>query len=1246
MRKYFCFFSCFIFLLIRGQNYVTTDIVPYLEKISIDHIAQVLTYRLEVLETTIVDQISEQTFQSLQDTFALLEQRLMIQKKPWVYVYIFPFRKTPDGKIEKLEKYHLQVYKSNQMPSELTVKTKVYATQSVLSSGKWYKISTTDGGIHRITYQDLVSWGINPTTINPKNIRIYGNGSRMLPERVGEPWIDDLYENPIYVYGEEDGKFDPGDYILFFSEGLSYWKYNGARSFNHETNLYTTKAYFYLNFDKGVGKRIQILDEMNLPANKIAETFYDFTLYEKNQYNLIKSGKNWYGDIFEYPNFSKNFVFSFPNICLDSMAMVKVAMAARSNITSQVKVSVGSYQSTIAFSPVGDYTTDYAKTNMAVLNFMPLGSNVTVQVQFQNNGNQQAQAWLDYIEIFTWRKLIMSGTQMVFRNPDLVGVGNVVEYRIGSSQSIQVWDISNPLFPMEVKGQWVNGVFSFRVQNDSLKTFLAFDGTQFHKPVFEGEIQNQNLHGLPQVDYIIVTHPMFYQFAREIGEYHFLHDGLSYVVVTPQQIYEEFSSGKQDISAIRNFIKMFYDRAQNADELPKYLLLFGDASYDYLDITSGNTNFVPTFQTQNSLSPTSSYLTDDFFGLLDDGEGQDALGSLDIGIGRFPVKTVDEAKAMVDKTKRYLLREKLPSTNGNCTTAGCPVSNFAEWKNWVTFVCDDGDGNLHFNQSERLARYVDTTYHVFNLEKIYLPAYPQISTSGGERAPEMNEAIRQRVEKGALIVNYTGHGGEVGWALERILDVPTIQNFGNRCNLPLFVTATCEFSRFDDPQRTSAGEYLFLNPNGGAVALFTTTRLAFSSFNEALNKSFFKKAFQFQQGSYPALGEIMMFCKNDNGSSSPLKNFTLLGDPAAKLAIPTNRVVVTKINGKDTLTFNDTIKALSKVSIEGKIVDAQWQNLSDFNGILYVTVFDKPSTYVTQSTEPGDYPAPFTLQKNLLYKGRVEVDSGEFKLDFFVPRDIQYQFGSGRMSFYADDGQYREAVGWFENFIIGGSNDTIIADNEGPSIELYLNDTLFREGGITDENPVLLVHLFDEHGINTTGNGIGHDLVAYLDGNRSEPIVLNDYFEADLNTYKSGIVRYPLHGLSFGWHTITVKAWDNLNISSEKQISFQVTSQNKLLISTLSNYPNPMNDHTTFVFEHNLTCCTFSAMLRIFDMYGRQVKVFSGSFPVHGYRTVFWNWDGTSDYGEVLPSGLYLYNLTLENEDMRASRSGKLVIIK
>ena len=1238
------FFAFMLVLLFNSvyyaQSFYDVDSIPiYVEKFPLDDINQPFSYHLKTVDSVFLPGYS---LDGLSDTFRIEEHRGIIRKKPWIILHIFPLRKTYDGKVQKLVKYTIE-YKKGPCPFSLK-KTKNYVSESVLATGTWYKISTKDGGIYRITYQDLVNWGIDPATIDPRNIRLYGNGPRMLPEKAGAYPYDDLVENPIYVYGENDGKFDPGDFILFFAEGMSYWKHGGGRNFSHETNLYSQQAYYYLTFDKGTGSRIQTLPVISATPTRSVDVFYDFSMHEINQYNLIKSGKNWFGDVFEYPTFSKNFSFSFPNIIIDSLAQVKVVLAARSTTSSQARISVGTDQSVLSFSPVGDYTTDYAKLGTGTLSFYPSSSILNVQIQYNNGGNQQAQAWLDYIEVFAWRRLQMNGHQMVFRHPDVVGSGEIVEYKLQAPANVTVWDISDPLHPWIVQGTWNNGIYIFLVHNDSLKTFLAFDGVEFHTPSFVGKVANQNLHGVPQVDYVIVAHPDFLSQAQQLANYHFLQDGLSYVVVTPQMIYEEFSSGKQDISAIRNFLKMLYDRAQSEDEMPKYLLLFGDASYDYLNRIANNTNYVPTFQTQNSLSPTLSYLTDDFFGLLDDGEGEDAQGALDIGIGRFPVKTVTEAQDVVNKTIRYIQHEKINSNQNACISGDCKISNLAGWRNWILFVCDDGDGNLHFNQSERLANYVDTTVKFLNIDKVYLPAYPQITTSGGERSPETNEAIRQRVEKGALIVNYTGHGGEVGWALERILDVTTIQQFTNACNLPVFITATCEFSRFDDPDRTSAGEYLFLNPHGGAAALFTTTRLAFSSFNEALNKSFYKKAFQYNNGKYPAFGDIMAFCKNDNGSSQPLKNFSLLGDPAASLAIPKHKIVVTAINDHDTLVQNDTIKAMSFVSLKGKIVTNEGNDLPNFNGTLYVTVFDKPSILYTFSGEGNDYLDSFVLQKNILYKGKVSVHGGVFELKFFVPKDIQYQYGHGRISFYAEDGQAQDATGWFENFILDGSTDSLFSDAEGPAIQLYMNDTLFRDGGVTDENPTLLAYLSDEHGINTTGNGVGHDLVAYLDEDRSHPNVLNDYFEADVNSFTSGTVRYSFRSLSPGWHTLHLRAWDNLNNSSEKTLAFKVVSRNNFVISSFYTYPNPMETFTNFVFEHNLSCCYFDARLNIYDIFGRLVKSLTGTFPVSGYRTVIWTWDGTSDEGMPMPPGIYVGQLILISSDGKvATKSLKIL---
>ena len=611
------------------------------------------------------------------------------------------------------------------------------------------------------------------------------------------------------------------------------------------------------------------------------------------------------------------------------------------------------------------------------------------------------------------------------------------------------------------------------------------------------------------------------------------------------------------------------------------------------------------------------------------------------------MNSTEEADAMLVKLQKYTSQTKLEVSNSNCSAGGCIISNMADWRNQICFVADDGDGNLHSNQADNMARRLDTTVNFLNIDKIYLDAYNQVTTTGGERCPEVNEAISQRVEKGALIVNYTGHGGEVGWSLERILDVPTIQNWTNACNMPVFITATCEFSRFDDPARVSAGEYVILNKMGGGIALLTTTRLAYASYNEALNNSFYDAAFDRSSGRYPTLGELTAFAKTDNGSVSYLRNFMLIGDPALTMSIPQNTIVTTEINGQTVGVFDDTISALSYVTIKGYIADQTGVMLSNYNGTLYPTVYDKAFEMKTLANNPAEnYVASFMLQKNVIYKGKASIINGEFSFSFMVPKDIQYTFGKGRISYYAENGT-NDATGWYEEFIIGGSADTTLNDNTGPEIRLFINNDQFISGGTTNEDPVLLAFLSDENGINTVGTGIGHDLTVTLDANTSESVVLNDYYEAETDSYTNGTVRYPFKTLSEGTHTMTLKAWDILNNSSEASIDFVVTSSAILAISHVLNYPNPFTTYTEFWFEHNQPCCGLEVQIQIFTITGKLAKTINQSVNTSGFRADPIQWDGTDDYGDPLARGVYIYRVRIKNSDGQyAEKSEKLVILK
>lgn len=1201
-----------------------------------------------IIESIEATALPAEILSEIPENFAIRTNISEIKKSLTVSVFIGCLRKNEStGEIERLVSYKLsgsEKRRDEQMP----ILKRTYATASVLNSGTWYKINTSQAGIYKISYSDLDDWGIDVSAIVPENIRLFNNGPRMLPELNSVPRNDDLVENSIWVNDGADGTFDPGDYFLFYTEGILYWTQESGNSFAHNYNLFNDKNVCFLTFDNGPGLRINSIVPPTDPVTHTASRFFDFMAFEQNQVNLIKSGKNWFGDIFESTSLSKNYPFTFANICTDSLVKITAVLAGRSSSTSTFTVTSGSGSQTISLAGTSGYTSDYAKIGQASVSFNPSSSSVPVTITYNQNGNAEAMAWLDYLEVSAWRNLTFAGNQMSFRNPIVSGAGNIVEYTVANADnSLQIWDVSNPLNPALIQGNLGLGNFVFKANNDSLKQFFAFNGVLYHSPVYVGTVDNQNLHAVPQTDYIIVTYPTFRSQAASIGQLHEQLDGFSYIVVTPEEIYNEFSGGKQDPTAIRDFLKMFYDRATTADDMPKFLLLLGDASYDYKNRITGNNNLVPTFESLNSLSPTTSYATDDFFGLLGDTEGNDCAGSLDIGIGRIPVNTTEEADAVVSKLRKYTSEIKIESSGNDCSEGACIVSNMADWRNQICFVADDGDGNMHFNQADNMADRLDTVNDFLNIDKIYLDAYKQVSTTGGERCPEANEAIRQRVEKGALIVNYTGHGGEVGWTLERILDVPTIQNWTNACNMPVFITATCEFSRFDDPGRTSAGEYVFLNPAGGGIALLTTTRLAYASYNEALNNSFYDKAFDNSSGRFLTLGELIAHCKTDNGSVSYLRNFMLMGDPALTMTIPENQVITTEINGMSVSGFNDTISALKHVTVKGYIADPAGVKMTEFNGTLYPTVYDKALELETLANNPAEnYVAPFMLQKSVVYKGKASIINGDFSFSFIVPKDIQYAYGDGRISYYAENGSI-DATGWFEDFIIGGSSDTILDDNTGPEINLFLNSELFVSGGTTNENPVILANLSDDIGINTVGSGIGHDITATLDGNSSESVVLNDYYEAEKDSYTNGTVRYPFKSLAEGPHTLTLKAWDILNNSSEASIDFIVSSSAGLALSHVLNYPNPFTTHTEFWFEHNQPCCGLDVQVQVFTITGKLVKTITRNVNTNGFRADPIEWDGKDDYGSPLARGVYIYRLRVKNSDGQyAEKSEKLVILK
>lgn len=1177
---------------------------------------------------------------------------------------ILPYRLNSSGQIEELISYKIDWTISEKVNTQKTAASSTFTNNSVLANGTWYKIGVTKSGVHKIDRAFLSSMGVDVTTVNPKNIRIYGNGGHMLPELNSAFRYDDLKENAITVFGESDNSFDVGDYILFYGQATNEWMLdtahaNSCLNFFNKLNYYSDTSYYFLTADLGAGKRI-IDNPSSTSLNNNSSTSYDYyDFHEVNTTNFIKSGSEFYGEYYDL-NTSYSFNFPIPNLTVGDTvrAYAKIAARGLNSSTYNLTFSGSAFTFTSGAVNVNDYLGDYASRgtvcNYALCNSPSL---LNFSITKQTPG---VVGWLDKLIFNCRRNLTFNNTQFNFRDLRTAGTGNVTKFTINTNNNanIQVWDVTNIL---NVKNQLFNitgSSLDFNYNHDSLSEFVIHNGTDYYIPKFVKKITKQNLHSALQADYVIVTYPGYLSYAQKLAQLHQQYDTLTASVVTADEVYNEFSSGKPDPVAIRDYVRMLYNRNISSGKQVKYLLLFGDGSYKVKDrYASGNSSMLPVYETgypkDNSWNPTLSTACDDFYGWMDDAEGDEwGLALVDVGVGRFPVKTNSEAFAAVDKVEAYYKKNfnfSITDDESLCNTSSCYPQG--DWRNWVAFIADDEDYQTHLTDADALATKIKTNHPEFNIDKIYSDAFIQYSTPGGQRYYDVSTGIDQRINKGCLVLNYTGHGGEVGLGHERYLEIGQIQSYTNKCNMPLFITATCEFSRFDDPDRTSAGELCFLNPNGAAIALLTTVRLAFSNTNFTLNSVLYDYIFDtLPGGKMPSLGDVVRLTKRNAGFSFYYLNFHLLGDPALRLAYPQNKVFTTHINNNPVSVSNaDTLKALAKVTVKGYVGTATGAKLTSFNGVLNPTVFDKEQQITCLGNDPASVtslgPFKFKQQKNIIFKGKVQVTNGDFQFSFIVPKDIAYSYDLGKFSYYAHNG-VQDAAGYNNNFYVGGSASNLIPDNAGPAVNLYMNDKKFVTGGTTNEKPNIYAEVSDSSGINTVGTGIGHDITAILDENSSKPIILNDYYEANLNSYQSGKIKYPFSELSEGSHRLSLKVWDVQNNSSTAYTDFVVAKSAEMALTHVLNYPNPFTTKTQFFFENNQCCQSVKVNIQIFTISGKMVKTISQTVYNEGFRSPGIEWDGKDEYGDKLGKGVYVYKISvLGSENKKAEKTEKLVIL-
>ena len=1179
---------------------------------------------------------------AFQDSIQIDAKVLTEAGQPLLSCYVLPIR-NHNGTLERLTRFDFQT------KSKYAVQTKDYVASSVLgsTSGKWYRIAVTKDGIYKIDRDFLEACGFNTTNLNPAHVHIFGNGEGVIPEANASPITDDLAQNAIVIIGEADGTFDANDYILFYGWGAHRWELSGGNQFNQTRHPYSDQSFYYIYIGSDIAPlRISTAQTIDNPADTTITSYAYRDVYENDLENLVKGGQRWYGEEFDV-NLSQNFNFTIPNIAADPVRF-QVSYASNSRTTgNQISLKNGSeIIGQMVMPHSGSY---YQRGTLSCADSTPSSTlNLSINI---NRLSPSVVTYLDRILINAQRNLTFVGSQLNFRVAKWSVGSAIAAYQIGNLTSNGfVWDVTDRHNPVRLPIELQGGTGTIK-STAGYKEFVVANGSSYFTPEKIGSVGYQNLHALELADYLIVAHPDFLGQANRLADLHRA-NGLSVHVVQPQAIYNEFSSGMQDPGAIRRFAKMFYDRALLSDpaQKPKYLLLFGDGTYDPKNREPNNNNFVVTYQMMSSENAIDAMVVDDFFGILDDAESMSAADMMDIGVGRLIVSTSVQAKQVVDKIEHYMKNgSNFYPVTSSCCMGTQTDKTFGDWRNQYLVMTDNREGGYFINTDAEPQYAISKMLNPeINYNKLYMDAFPKVVTAGGERFPAMVSAIDASIQRGVLVANYIGHGGEVGLAEERVVSIDQINSWNNIHALHLFVSATCEFTRFDDPERVSAGEWVFLNPSGGAVAMLTTTRSVYFGVNSNIGIKLIERVFnRYPNGEAYEFGELARRTKNAASvSSSNKRSFTLIGDPALRLALPRYRIVTDSINGLDPQQQPDTLQALSKVRIKGHIEDYNGALLSNWNGVLTPTIFDKRKTQNTLGQDEASPIIAYEQQTNRIYRGQSSINNGYFDFEFVVPKDIALQIDFGKISYYGHNGQ-TDAQGFDTLFYVGGIDPNGVADDQGPAIDLYMNQEGFVNGSVTDENPVLLAKVADANGINTVGNGIGHDIVAVLDGQTAQPIVLNDFYAASLDSYQAGEVRYQFQNLSPGPHTLSLKVWDVNNNSSTAQIDFVVQSKEAPVLQHVLNYPNPFTTRTEFMFEHNQSCSSLDVQIQIFTVSGRLVKTIAQEVPTAGFRVSGLFWDGRDDFGDELARGTYLYRLRVQTpEGAYAEQTEKLVILK
>ncbi len=1106
-----------------------------------------------------------------------------------------------------------------------------YAPNSQLASGKWVKLRIKENAIYKLSYSDIQAMGINPS-----KVKIFGYGGWMLNENFSvNDYADDLPEVPVWISGS-DNKLDPGEFLLFYGKGTVKWKYDFSDyEYRHEKNPYSDYGYYFITEGNEGPKLIAKSNAETVGTSKVT-SFSDYALHEKDLVGVISSGREMYGESFFSSNI-QTFHFDIKGILQERgsarISFISTATIDNTSVGATINNIQGNTCPTGTFKAISDEVKgiEYNKS----WQWMPNSSGIDVTVGYSHSGYR---AYLNYLSLNVSRELkyYAGSGYMFFRR---LSSSNCTYEIADATADMMVFELTEGKEIKQMNTVFSNGKLTFHAEEKSnvIREYVLINSNaSFARHDNWETVNNQNIHGLSQVDMIIITRPVYKDQAELLAKEHRTRDNLVVEVVSAEQVYNEFSSGNPDATAYRRLMKMFYDKGKNNNTAPKYLLLFGDGVWDNRMLASENSNLVKsnyllTYQSVNSLKNDAwSYVTDDYFGFLEDDNGFDNA-ILNVGIGRLPIKNLTEAKNVVNKLIAYMDNK-----------------NTGAWKNRLTMLGGQepqSEQYLHVGQADRIVAQVETSNPEILSSKIYYDAFNRVLSNGKNTIPEGKNKLDKCLKDGCILFNYLGHGGpdKIQWDLIKSSDV----NQMNNKFLPLWIMSTCEFGRYDMISN-SCSEAAVLNPNGGAIAVISASRIVNSSSNAALNEKLVEYLFSKENGNYNRLGDIIRKGKNKLDSDKLNKlSYALLGDPALMLNYPTYNVRLDSINGKSSSSSGIKFRSGEKIVLKGAILDKSGAVDANFNGNISACIMD-----CIQQLQTFDYRNKgifyYTEYLNKLYDGNTGIIGGYFTIRFTVPQDISFKNEKGKISFYAvNTTNGIEAKGHFSNYIVGGTTDEMLTEIPSPEIKsMYLNRSSFNNGDVVNESPYFVAEIYDTLGINKSGIGTGHDIFVSIDNKVRYSYVLNNYYESSYTEEGKGTVRFTIPDkLPTGEHTLTFKVWNVMNKSATKTITFYVEEGKAPVIYDLTATPSPAKSEVQFIFDHDCPESLIKMNINVFDLSGTPVwsHEVTGLTDELSQSSVRWNL--ISSKGDRVKPGVYVYRASINSNSGKVSTASKKLII-